>query len=319
MISRRVFFVAGLAAAGMASILSAELIGIAGELGFPALVFNTQGDTVYDADVDLLSVDALPLAIRFFSGGPIRLVTTTGTPPSEGMSIRVEVDDTGALIGGVPGDDLIVEGEVDEDGDGVADFSGILLTGEVVEFGFEDSGGSTDLFDFRFDLTGGELASFYAGPHVGVTLTSENSNFHGDFTRDFDGDAKGNIAGVGGQGCTPGFWKQPHHLDAWMVYSPDDLFDDVFGVDATGDLTLLETLKQGGGGENAFGRHAVAALLNAASTDVDYFYAIAGVIAMVQDAYATGDFEPTKNLFEGENESGCPVSINTKNDKKRGR
>ncbi|MHC4695579.1 MAG: myxococcus cysteine-rich repeat containing protein, partial [Planctomycetota bacterium] len=209
-------------------------------------------------------------------------------------------------------------------------------------------------FDFRFAVTGGELASFYAGRHVVVTLTSENSNFDGDFTRDFDGDAKGNIVGVGpfcgdgildpgeecddgnlepgdgcsptcdteefgGQGCTPGFWKQRHHLDAWMVYHPDDLFDDVFGVDATGDLTLLETLKRGGGGENAFGRHAVAALLNAASTDVDYFYAIAGVIAMVQDAYATGDFEPTKNLFEGENESGCPVSTNSKDDQKRGR
>ncbi|MHC4696041.1 MAG: hypothetical protein ACYTFA_04780, partial [Planctomycetota bacterium] len=169
MILRRVFFVVALVAAGMATILSAELIGIAGDLGFPALVFNTQGNTVYDADVDLLSADALPLAIRFFSGGPIRLVTPTGTPPSERMSIRVEVDDTGALIGGVPGDDLIVEGEVDEDGDGLADFSGVLLTGEVIAFGFEDSGGTTDLFDFRFAVTGGELASFYAGRHVVVT------------------------------------------------------------------------------------------------------------------------------------------------------
>lgn len=109
-----------------------------------------------------------------------------------------------------------------------------------------------------------------------------------------------------GEGCTPGYWKQPHHLGNWVNYSPDDLFDDVFGVDADGDKTLLETLWTGGGKANALGRHAVAALLNAASS-VDYLYSEAEIIALVQEAYATEDYETAKDLLEMQNEMGCPL------------
>ena len=64
---------------------------------------------------------------------------------------------------------------------------------------------------------------------------------------------------------------------------------------------------QGGGGEKALGRHAVAALLNAATGGVDYAFAEADVIAMVQNAYATGDFNGIKDLLQAENERGCPL------------
>lgn len=110
-----------------------------------------------------------------------------------------------------------------------------------------------------------------------------------------------------GAGCTPGFWKQPHHLMYWMNYSPDDLFDDVFGVDGTGDKTLLRALWSRGGHEMALMRHAVAALLNAASDEVNYLYTEAEVIAMVQEAYATGEFNDVKDMLEMENERGCTV------------
>lgn len=110
----------------------------------------------------------------------------------------------------------------------------------------------------------------------------------------------------GGEGCTPGYWKQPHHLDSWAGYSPDADYATTFGVDASFDLTLLGALRQGGGGEKALGRHAVAALLNAAS-DVDYASTTAEVIALVQDAYASGDFEGAKDLLAGENEQECPL------------
>ncbi len=344
MTTKRIALSVTLVVAGLASLSSAELIGIDSELDFPVLVFDTQGDTVYDADTDLLSVDALPLAIRFFDGGPVCLVTPTGTPPAEVVSISLQVDDLGTLIGGVTGDDLTVTGEVDEDGDGTVDFWGVLLTGEVAVFGFEDTGGTTDLFDFRFRATGGALASLYVDRHIGVTLTATNSSFTGDFAVSFEGDAKGDIGAVepfccdgildpgeecddgnripgdgcsatceveemGGQGCTPGFWKQAHHLAAWVGYAPDDVFDDVFGVDAPDDLTLLETLRQGGGKEKALGRHAVAALLDASNPDVNYYYTVADVIAMVQAAFATHDYETTKNLLAHENETGCPLSL----------
>lgn len=112
----------------------------------------------------------------------------------------------------------------------------------------------------------------------------------------------------GGEGCTPGYWRQGHHFDSWVGYSPDDDFDSVFGVASSfGPATLGEAVQLGGGGENALARHAVAALLNAANDDVSYAFTTGDVIGMVQGAYATGDFESVKDQFEAENEAGCPL------------
>jgi hypothetical protein len=112
----------------------------------------------------------------------------------------------------------------------------------------------------------------------------------------------------GGEGCTPGFWKQVQHFDSWTGYSPTDDYETVFGVDASFTLDLLGALEQGGGGEKALGRHAVAGLLNSTSGGVSYDYSTAEVIALVQAAYASGDFEGAKNLLEAANESGCPLN-----------
>jgi hypothetical protein len=111
---------------------------------------------------------------------------------------------------------------------------------------------------------------------------------------------------AGGEGCTPGYWKQEHHFGSWVTYEPGDSFDTVFGVDSS-FATLLDGVSANGGGENALARHAVAALLNAASAEVDSSFTTADVIQMVQDAYESGDFETTKNKFEADNESGCPL------------
>jgi hypothetical protein len=148
-----------------------------------------------------------------------------------------------------------------------------------------------------------------AGQHKNVaTVTGEAPN--GDEVTDNDPAhwfAQEDEPPVGAEGCTPGFWKQPQHFQFWTNYSTTDLFDAVFGVDAPGNLTLLQTLKQGGGGTSALGRHAVAALLNAASASVDYAFSEAQVIALVQHAYATGNFEGIKNQLEDENERGCDL------------
>lgn len=109
----------------------------------------------------------------------------------------------------------------------------------------------------------------------------------------------------GTEGCTPGYWRQPQHFDSWVGYQPTDSFGTVFGVDHNG--TLLQAVTANGGGVNALARHAVAALLNAGST-VDYAVNTAQVIQMVQAAFASGDFEATKDAFEGWNELGCPLN-----------
>ncbi|MGH7201833.1 MAG: hypothetical protein ACREJB_14595, partial [Planctomycetaceae bacterium] len=70
------------------------------------------------------------------------------------------------------------------------------------------------------------------------------------------------------------------------------------------DPTLLDALNSGGGGMNALLRHSTAALLNAASPGVDYAISVPQVISLVQEAFATGDFESAKDLFESHNELG---------------
>jgi hypothetical protein len=112
------------------------------------------------------------------------------------------------------------------------------------------------------------------------------------------------IEGVpGGEGCTPGYWKNTRmHWCAWDVagYSPTDDFDTVFGTNYFNpDRTLLVALQTGGGGYDALGRHAVAALLSASHAGVDYGLTVQQVI----DAVKAGD----KDLLAGYNEMGCPL------------
>ena len=112
----------------------------------------------------------------------------------------------------------------------------------------------------------------------------------------------------GGEGCTPGYWKQTQHFDSWTApFTPDTLFSDVF-EDAFPGKTLLDVLEQGGGGLKALGRHTVAALLNAASPGVSYDLTVIDIIEGFNDVFPGGDYEGLKDLFEGFNEQGCPLN-----------
>lgn len=112
-----------------------------------------------------------------------------------------------------------------------------------------------------------------------------------------------------GQGCTPGYWKAHPHWDSWPAtgYSTGQSFESAFGVNAFPGMSLLDVLGQGGGHLNALGRHAVASLLNAAHPDVSSGLVVSDVISMFQAAYASGNYETTKNLFEAVNEQGCSI------------
>jgi hypothetical protein len=109
------------------------------------------------------------------------------------------------------------------------------------------------------------------------------------------------------QGCTPGYWRQAHHYDSWTGYTPTQTFNSVFGVGPS--ITLGDAVKQGGGGADALARHAVAALLNSTSPQVDYPYTTAQVIQLVKDAYSNAiTYEGAKDLLEAANEAGCPLN-----------
>lgn len=112
----------------------------------------------------------------------------------------------------------------------------------------------------------------------------------------------------GGQGCTPGYWKQSHHFDSWpAAYLPTDPFSSVF-ANAFPGMTLVEVAAQGGGGIKALGRHTVAALLNAASNGVSFGLTVADVINGFNAAYASGNYETFKDQLAGLNEAGCPLN-----------
>jgi hypothetical protein len=115
-----------------------------------------------------------------------------------------------------------------------------------------------------------------------------------------------NICG-GGEGCTPGYWKQRHHFGSWAApYTPSTQFSAVF-ANAFPGKTLLQVLQQGGGGLIALGRHTVAALLNAASSGVDFDLTPADVVAQFNAVFPGGNYEALKNQFEGFNEQSCPL------------
>jgi len=121
-------------------------------------------------------------------------------------------------------------------------------------------------------------------------------------------------APTGGEGCTPGFWKNnadKHDASQWGAIDPDATFTSVFGAnDLPAGTTLLEALNLGGGGVNALARHAVAAYLNSQAGDPDYEFTTAQVIAMVQAAMASNDYNAAKDLLADANEAGCPLSQN---------
>lgn len=143
-------------------------------------------------------------------------------------------------------------------------------------------------------------------PDVGGATASVRADWNNDAIIWFKNVAVP-IADPGYAGCTPGFWKQTQHFAYWTApLAPSTPFGVVF-ADAFPGMTLLQVASNGGGGLNALGRHTVAALLNAASAEVAYGPTAEQVIASFNAAYASGDYDTQKNLFEELNERGCTV------------
>jgi uncharacterized repeat protein (TIGR01451 family) len=197
-----------------------------------------------------------------------------------------------------PGSDVEFEIVVTNTGD--VDLSGVEVTDEMVPncdyfIGHLEHGKSFTYTCSADNVTTGfENVACVAGYYGGGTFT------------DCDPSTVVIIEG-GGQGCTPGYWKQKHHFGSWTdPYTPDTLFMHVFEGAFPGK-TLLEVLGQGGGGLIALGRHTVAALLNAASPNVSYDMSVDEVIQEFNYVYSNGDYEDLKDWFENFNEQGCPL------------
>lgn len=120
----------------------------------------------------------------------------------------------------------------------------------------------------------------------------------------------------GGEGCTPGFWKNLKHFDRWTGYTPGQTIASVFSnasLHGLGGATLHQGLSfQGGstlaGAAEILLRASIAAVLNSASPDVDYAMTTAQIVSAVQSALASGDRETMLGLaavLDAENNTGC--------------
>lgn len=124
----------------------------------------------------------------------------------------------------------------------------------------------------------------------------------------------------GGQGCTPGYWK--NHTDSWPAtgYSPGQKVQSVFAkaslYPGLGSDTLHAALSFKGGStlEGAAGnllRASVAALLDASHPGVDYPRTPASVISDVDAALASGNRDTLLSLasaLDADNNLGCPLN-----------
>lgn len=125
---------------------------------------------------------------------------------------------------------------------------------------------------------------------------------------------------MGGEGCTPGYWK--NHSDAWLPtgYAQEMLVGAVWSEANTAfpdlaDNTLSDALRFHGGRGSAGAarillRAATASLLNSAHPDVDFSYAENDVIDDVNAALATQDrmtILAVATQLDDENNSGCPL------------
>ena len=164
---------------GMSLNAEAALLGV--DLKLPDILSNTTGGYSYNANTGLVTFHATPLTITFDG---VSLVSITGT---RSYSADFYVDNSGNLVGGTAGNDLEIYGDIDVNGDAINDYSGLLLAGEITAFGWDKGPGSYALFDYRFDVTDGDLAGFYASGVGGDISLSEVSNFTGSWATDHSG------------------------------------------------------------------------------------------------------------------------------------
>jgi hypothetical protein len=126
------------------------------------------------------------------------------------------------------------------------------------------------------------------------------------------------VAG-GGEGCTPGYWK--NHLSSWTAtgFSPSATLESVFDVpDELGldTITLHQGLSFGGGpgvvgGAEILLRAGVASLLNAAHQEVSFPRTTTQVISDVNAALASNNRSTMLSLastLDAENNAGCPLN-----------
>jgi hypothetical protein len=183
------------------SLSHAALLGLTASE--PTIDFGGSGVISYDANTGLVEISGSPATL--FQTDPFIFgdILGTGVEDEKMVLIKFYVNAAGQYASGVDGPDLIVQGAVDTNFDGTADYSGNLLEAELAQFGFADGiAGASDNFDMRFNAVGGSLAPLYGSNEIAAVVSSEPSTeyttpFANSFLTSFTGQAKGTIGATG--------------------------------------------------------------------------------------------------------------------------
>jgi sarcosine oxidase gamma subunit len=180
-----------------------QMLSLLGVLpNVPAIPYDGNGSLTYTASTQSFDSSATPAAIIF----PDFSVQVIQDPTDFELNVKVNSDGTLQGSGTAP-NDLLIAGWIDMNNDGIVDagdYSGVLLTGTITQFGYQDDGGGVADYDARFTVTGGalDIPGLFQGQDIGLTLTSENSTFvdqnPGDpgFSVDFSGGSKGVVGAI---------------------------------------------------------------------------------------------------------------------------
>jgi hypothetical protein len=172
-------------------------------------IHGTGVDGTYNASTQVFSMSGTGSSYLSAPGSrPVGFCNPSGgTCPAPVLSVAIQVDNNGNLIGGNPN-----SGQADVELDGQITIGGVtytspLLTGKVTEF-FYDGASLSDNFAFRFAVTGGSMASRYLSlpsldNDLWMTLNLEGvsgtTDFQGTFGSSFGGEIKGNIYSTPGK------------------------------------------------------------------------------------------------------------------------
>ncbi len=178
----KVFWVL-LSCCAISQFAKADLLGV--NPSYPQINFvNTDASALsYDPISGTLVVNANPYNIFLSETESVGLVASNSTMQIQFATDGTNVSGTNGFT--ITGQVTIVQGSVSNT------YSGTLLQGNVVAFGSQYSG-TVNQFDFRIQLTGGQIQSLFdCSDTFAVTLNSEDSTFTGSFATNFNGGAKG--------------------------------------------------------------------------------------------------------------------------------
>jgi hypothetical protein len=273
-------------------------------------------------------------------GLPLTVTTTAGDPPSANQAVAFNTNNTthpdfdlrwsgtGATCSACAGlgriavilDSRGFAAHGDSDGGGNIEITGFAGNGDfsLVRFKAIDQEPPPDETSINGYVDGVLVGSSTGQGDGSVETVTASANTFTTSLR-FELDGSGGVDDIrvcrereeeGGEGCTPGYWKQEQHFDSWPdPYDPTDLFDDHF-ENAFPGQTLLQVLKGQGGGLIALGRHTVAALLNSASSGVSFELTPGEVVNAFNAVFPGSDseYETLKNRFAGLNQRLCPLN-----------